>query len=68
MKVVWGLSNKIFVCQGSELIFTLFHRPDMSDEKFAEDAEWVKRDFNVLKNYSKRNRRGISCTSRLRFH
>jgi hypothetical protein len=37
------------VRQGSELIFTLFHGPDMSDEKFAEDAEWVKRDLNVLK-------------------
>jgi hypothetical protein len=33
----------------SELIFTLFHRPDMSDEKFAEDAEWVRRDLDVLK-------------------
>ena len=35
---------------GSELIFTLFRLSDMSDEKFAEDAEWVKRDLNALKN------------------
>lgn len=35
---------------GSEVIFTLFRLSDMSDEKFAEDAEWVKRDLNALKN------------------
>ena len=34
---------------GSELIFTLFRLPGVSDEKFAEDAEWVKRDLNALK-------------------
>jgi hypothetical protein len=35
---------------GSEVLFTLFRRSDMSEEKFAEDAEWVKRDLNALKN------------------
>ena len=35
---------------GSELIFTLFRLPDMSDEKFAADAEWVMRDLTSLKN------------------
>lgn len=35
---------------GSELIFTLFRLPGISDKKFAEDAEWVKRDLNALKN------------------
>jgi hypothetical protein len=34
---------------GSELIFTLFRLPDMSAEKYAEDAEWVMRDLNALK-------------------
>jgi hypothetical protein len=34
---------------GSEIIFTLFRLPDMSDEKLAEDAAWVKRDLNALK-------------------
>jgi hypothetical protein len=34
---------------GSELIFTLFRLPDMSDEKYAADAEWVMRDLNALK-------------------
>jgi hypothetical protein len=35
---------------GSEVLFTLFRLPEMSDDKFAEDAEWVERDLNVLKN------------------
>jgi hypothetical protein len=30
---------------GSEVIFTLFRLPEMSDEKFAEDAGWVARDL-----------------------
>ena len=34
---------------GSELIFTLFRQPDMSDEKFAADAAWVRRDLQTLK-------------------
>ena len=34
---------------GSEVLFTLFRLSEMSDEKFAEDAEWVKRDLNALK-------------------
>ena len=34
---------------GSELIFTLYRRPDMSDQMFAEDAEAVTRDLEKLK-------------------
>lgn len=34
---------------GSELIFTLFRLPGMSDEKFSADAEWVMRDLTTLK-------------------
>jgi len=34
---------------GSELIFTLFRLPDMSDEQFVADAEWVMRDLTSLK-------------------
>jgi hypothetical protein len=34
---------------GSELIFTLFRQPDMTDQKFQQDAEWVMRDLNRLK-------------------
>jgi len=35
---------------GCELIFTLFRLPEMSDEAFAADAEWVMRDLTTLKN------------------
>lgn len=34
---------------GSELVFTLFRLPGMSDEKFAEDAKMVMRDLETLK-------------------
>lgn len=34
---------------GSELIFTLYHRPDMSNQMFAEDSKTVKRDMEKLK-------------------
>ena len=35
---------------GCELVFALFRLPDMSDEEFAADAEWVMRDLTSLKN------------------
>jgi hypothetical protein len=35
---------------GCELIFTLFRLPDMTDEKFSADAEWVMRDLTTLKS------------------
>jgi hypothetical protein len=35
--------------EGSELVFTLYRRPDMSDQEFAEDAKAVKRDLEKLK-------------------
>jgi hypothetical protein len=34
---------------GCELVLTLFRQPDMSDEKFAADAEWVRRDLLAAK-------------------
>ncbi len=34
---------------GAEVTLTLFRQPGMSDEKFAEDADWVKRDLAKLK-------------------
>jgi hypothetical protein len=34
---------------GAEVLFTLFRQPDMSDAKFAADAEWVARDLLALK-------------------
>jgi len=32
-----------------ELVFTLYRRPDMSDQEFAEDAKSVERDLAKLK-------------------
>jgi hypothetical protein len=34
---------------GCELVLTLFRQPEMSDEKFASDAEWVMRDLLAAK-------------------
>jgi hypothetical protein len=34
---------------GSELLFTLFREPNMSDAQFASDAGFVERDLNGLK-------------------
>jgi hypothetical protein len=47
---------------GSELVFTLYRQPDMSDQMFVEDAEAVRRDLESLKTLlekepSKKNRR-----------
>lgn len=35
---------------GSEVIFTLFRMPGMSDKQFAEDAGLVERDLETLKS------------------
>jgi hypothetical protein len=35
--------------EACELVLTLFRQPDMSDEKFAADAEWVMRDLRTAK-------------------
>ena len=34
---------------GSEVVFSLFQRPGMSDEDFARDADWVSGDLQRLK-------------------
>jgi hypothetical protein len=34
---------------GSELIFTLYRQPNMSEEEFHKDAEMVKKDLTKLK-------------------
>lgn len=34
---------------GSEVLLTLFRQPDMSDERFQDDADWVIRDLTALK-------------------
>ena len=35
--------------EGAELLVTVFRQDGMSDEKFAEDAQWVRRDLEALK-------------------
>ena len=39
---------------GSEVIFTLFKMPDMTDEQFAKDAGMVERDLKTLKSVLER--------------
>jgi hypothetical protein len=34
---------------GSEVVFTLFQHPGMSDQRFAEDAMLVEADLRLLK-------------------
>jgi hypothetical protein len=40
---------------GSELMFTLFRRPELTDEMFNEDAETVQRDLAALKKLLETN-------------
>lgn len=40
--------------EGSELSFTLFQTPGMSDEQFATDAAMVERDLQTLKRLLER--------------
>lgn len=35
---------------GSEVLLTIFRQPGVSEEKFAEDAQWVRRDLEALKD------------------
>jgi hypothetical protein len=41
---------------GTELIFTLFRLPGMTDEKFEQDAKLVLTDLMALKNLLERNK------------
>ena len=41
---------------GSELIFTLYRRPGMSEKMFAEDAKEVERDLQKLKTLLENNK------------
>ena len=35
---------------GTEVQLTLFRGPEMTDAKFAEDAEWITKDLHTLKS------------------
>jgi hypothetical protein len=41
---------------GSELQFTLFRQPDITDQRFQEDADWVLRDLTRLKEVLEQQR------------
>ena len=41
--------------EGCELVLTVFRQPEMSDEKFAADLEWVKRDLQTAKQLLERS-------------
>jgi hypothetical protein len=36
--------------RGSELVFTLFRQPEMTEQQFEEDAKTIAKDFNELKS------------------
>ena len=40
---------------GSEVVFTLFRRPEMSNDKFESDANWVLGDLKKLKSILESN-------------
>ena len=55
--VSFGAGKRVFVPMrvvangdGSEVIFTLFRAPDMSDAAFAADVDAVQRDLQALKH------------------
>jgi len=35
--------------EGAEVLVTVFRQPGMSEQKFAEDTQWVRRDLEALK-------------------
>jgi hypothetical protein len=43
---------------GSEVLFTLFHPPDMSEEAFKEDVAVVGRDLRILKMVLEKGEQG----------
>jgi hypothetical protein len=36
--------------QGAEVLLTVFRQPGMSEQKFVEDTQWVRRDLEALKD------------------
>ncbi len=36
--------------RGSEVVFTLFRQPGVSEEKVLEDAKWVEKDLRILRD------------------
>ena len=40
--------------EGCEVLLTLFRQPEMTDEKYAQDEAWVRRDLAALKALAER--------------
>jgi hypothetical protein len=40
--------------KGAEVLLTLFRQPEVTESKFAEDEDWVKRDLLALKALAER--------------
>jgi hypothetical protein len=36
--------------EGAEVLLTVFRQPGMSEQKFSEDTQWVRRDLEALKD------------------
>jgi hypothetical protein len=36
--------------EGAEVLLTVFRQPGTSEQKFAEDTQWVRRDLEALKD------------------
>ncbi|PYI52499.1 polyketide cyclase [Paenibacillus flagellatus] len=47
--IVWNRMRVVPNGSGSEVLFTLFRQPDVSEAKFAEDAGMVRRDLETLR-------------------
>lgn len=48
-QIVYNPMRIISNLEGSEIIFTLAQLPGMTDEKFLEDSNWVRKDLGELK-------------------
>ena len=35
--------------EGAEVLLTVFRQPGMTEEKFVDDTQWVRRDLEALK-------------------
>jgi hypothetical protein len=41
---------------GSELLITVFRQPGVTEEKFVDDTQWVRRDLEALRDFLEKNK------------
>ena len=46
---IYNPMRVIAIGKGSIVFFTLIRQPEISDEKFAQDTQWVEKDLRILK-------------------